>query len=96
MTDTTSIPVIKDVAVTATPPLSPLVLGVRRFRKHRMAMFGLVLLVMLILFISFAGLFSHGYCAPLGREVRGEDWANCNDTSLKLQPPSGNHIFGTL
>jgi len=27
--------------------------------------------------------------------MKGEDWANCNDTSLKLQPPSASHIFGT-
>lgn len=95
MTDSTSIPVIKDIVVTNTPPLSPLVLGVRRFRKHRMAMFGLGLIAFLILYVTFAGMISHGYCAPLGEEVRGEDWANCNDTSLKLQPPSADHFFGT-
>jgi peptide/nickel transport system permease protein len=95
MADSSSIPVLKDIVVTTTPPLSPFTLGVRRFRKHRMAMFGLGLLILLMLFMSFAGMLSHGYCAPLSREVRGEDWANCNDTSLKLQSPSGEHIFGT-
>ncbi len=96
MTDSTPIPSIKDLTgVPSTPPLSPMVLGIRRFRKHRMAMIGLALLVLLVLYISFAGMISHGYCAPLGQEVRGEDWANCNDTSLKLQPPSATHIFGT-
>jgi peptide/nickel transport system permease protein len=95
MTDSSSIPVIKDVVITTTPPLSPLVLGVRRFRKHRMAMFGLGLLILLVLYVSFAGMMSHGYCAPLGQEVRGEAWANCNDTSLKLQSPSVDHLFGT-
>jgi peptide/nickel transport system permease protein len=95
MADSSSIPVIKDVVVTTTPPLSPFALGVRRFRKHRMAMFGLALLILLFLFMSFAGMLAHGYCAPLSQEVRGEDWANCNDTSLKLQSPSGDHIFGT-
>ena len=76
-------------------PLSPLVLGVRRFRRHRMAMFGLGLLVALILYITFGGFFARGYCAPLDRDLRGESWANCNDTSLKLQPPSSGHSFGT-
>ena len=77
-------------------PLSPMMLAVRRFRKHRMATFGLGLLITLSLFITFGGvLFSHGYCAPLQQDLSGEDWANCNDTSLKLQPPSREHIFGT-
>lgn len=95
MTDTTSTPVIQDIVSVPTPPLSPMTLGVRRFRKHRMAMFGLGLLIFLIIYISFGGLFASGYCAPINQEVRGEAWANCNDTSLKLQPPSSDHIFGT-
>lgn len=70
-------------------------LAARRFRKHRMAMFGLVLLLLLVLYVSFGGMVSRGYCAPLDREVSGEAWANCNDTSLKLQSPSLDHIFGT-
>jgi len=76
-------------------PLSPMALSVRRFRKHRMATFGLGLLVLLIVFISFGGLLSRGYCAPIQQDLTGEAWANCNDTSLKLQPPSKHHIFGT-
>jgi peptide/nickel transport system permease protein len=60
-----------------------------------MAMFGLGLLVLLILYISLAGFISHGYCAPVGKELSGEAWSDCNDTSLKLQPPSKAHIFGT-
>lgn len=85
----------KETKVKPAVPLSPLVLGVRRFRRHRMAMIGLGLLIALILYISFAGLASRGYCAPLRQDVTGEAWANCNDTSLKLQPPSADHIFGT-
>jgi len=27
--------------------------------------------------------------------LRGEPWSDCNDTSLKLLPPSADHIFGT-
>ncbi|NTW11774.1 MAG: ABC transporter permease [Anaerolineales bacterium] len=89
-------PLITDTVETlSAAPLSPMVLAVRRFRKHRMAMFGLGLLVLLILYITLGGLFSRGYCAPISMEMRGEDWANCNDTSLKLQPPSASHIFGT-
>ena len=95
MANSSSIPVIKDVVVTTTPPLSPMVLAVRRFRKHRMAMFGLGLLVLLVVYVSFAGMVSRGYCAPIDREVHGEAWANCNDTSLKLRSPSADHIFGT-
>jgi peptide/nickel transport system permease protein len=87
MTNTTSL--------SSTPPLSPLTLAMRRFRKHRMAMFGVGLLVLLILYVSIVGWFSSGYCAPINQTVYGEAWANCNDTSLKLQPPSADHIFGT-
>ena len=96
MAASTSNPNINDtVIMPSAPPLSPMVLGVRRFRKHRMAMFGLGLLFMLVLYISLGGLFSRGYCSPISKDVKGEAWANCNDTSLKLQPPSADHIFGT-
>ena len=60
-----------------------------------MAMFGLGPLAVLMLCITFGGLFARGYCAPLDRDLSGESWANCNDTSLRLQPPSSGHIFGT-
>lgn len=97
MADTTSTALPQDVIgkSASAAPLSPLRLVVRRFRKHRMAMFGLGLLVLLMLYISLGVFLSRGYCAPLNQNVRGEAWANCNDTSLKLQPPSADHIFGT-
>src|SRR5512138_1287832 len=97
MTDTASTNTPEDVLAKAASsvPLSPMVLGVRRFRKHRMAMLGLGILILLVLYISLAGFVSHGYCSPLNQEVNGEAWANCNDTSLELQPPSVSHIFGT-
>ena len=60
-----------------------------------MAMFGLGLLASLQFFIMFGGFFVHGYCAPIDKEVSGEAWANCNDTSKKLQPPSPENLFGT-
>lgn len=76
-------------------PVSPTMLAIRRFRKHRMAMVGLVLLVLMFIYVSFTGIFLGGYCAPLRQNVQGEAWANCNDTSKKLQPPSAEHPFGT-
>lgn len=95
MATTTSETLPKETIVKPAAPLSPLVLGVRRFRRHRMAMFGLGLLVLLMLYITFAGFAARGYCAPIKQELQGEAWANCNDTHLKLQPPSADHIFGT-
>jgi peptide/nickel transport system permease protein len=95
MATTTSDTPPKAITVKPSAPLSPLVLGVRRFRRHRMAMFGLALLVLLMLYITFAGYTARGYCAPIKQDLRGEAWANCNDTHLKLRPPSADHIFGT-
>ena len=97
MTDaTSSTPIIKDtVNLPSTKSLSPMALAMRRFRKHRMAMFGLGLLLLLVLYVSVVGWFSNGYCTPISRMTYGEAWANCNDTGLKLQPPSADHIFGT-
>jgi len=89
-----------DLSSTTNPEatkssLSPTALAVRRFRKHRMAMFGLWLMLLLILYITAGVLLSHGYCTPIKKDVSGEAYANCNDTSLKLQPPSAEHPFGT-
>jgi peptide/nickel transport system permease protein len=83
------------ISSTIPPLLSPTTLAIRRFRKHTMAMMGLGLLVLLFLYVSFAGLILNGYCPPLGQILYGEAWANCNDTSVKLQPPSSEHLFGT-
>ena len=97
MADTVSTTVPAEI-ITKPPssaPLSPWRIGGRRFRRHRMAMFGLGLLLFLVLYITFGGLASRGYCSPLKQNVSGEAWANCNDTSLKLKPPSADHIFGT-
>ena len=97
MADTVSTALPQEMVAkqAAAAPLSPWRLGVRRFRRHRMAMFGLLLLVLLSLYITVGGFFSHGYCTPIRQNVSGEAWANCNDTSLRLQPPSAGHIFGT-
>ncbi len=92
-------PPIKELSVEdlnlSYRPVTPVQLMIRRFRKHRMAMFGLGLLIVLIVFVSLGSQLSRGYCAPLKQDVTGEAWANCNDTSLKLNPPSADHIFGT-
>jgi peptide/nickel transport system permease protein len=97
MTDSTSsTPIVKGtVSLPSTKSLSPMALAVRRFRKHRMAMFGMGLLLFLLLYVSVTGWFSNGYCAPISKMTYGEAWANCNDTSLKLKSPSVDHIFGT-
>jgi peptide/nickel transport system permease protein len=95
MTALTPAESVQEVAVKPTPPLSPMALAVRRFRKHKMAMFGLGLLAVLAIFITFGGFFVHGYCAPIDKELRGEAWANCADTSKKLLPPSPENPWGT-
>jgi peptide/nickel transport system permease protein len=76
-------------------PLSPEQLAWRRFRRHRMAMTALVILGLLLLYVVVGGLLVRGYCAPIDKTVTGEAWANCNDTSQKLRPPSALHPFGT-
>jgi peptide/nickel transport system permease protein len=76
--------------------LSPWRLTWRRFRKHRMAVIALVGLIVIFAYIWFGGLiFARGLCAPTGQYVTAEAYANCNDTSGKLQPPSREHPFGT-
>ncbi len=79
-----------------TVVLSPGQLAWRRFRKHRMAMVAGGGLIALMLYVMLGGLiFSRGLCAPTGQYLTGEAYANCNDTSLKFQSPSGAHPFGT-
>lgn len=82
-------------ATTNIKALSLTDLAVRRFRKHKMAMFGLWILAFLLVYVTVPSFLLKGYCAPIQQEVRGEAWANCNDTSLKLSPPSADHWFGT-
>jgi peptide/nickel transport system permease protein len=76
-------------------PLSPEQMAWRHFRKHRMAMASLVILGLLVLYVVLGGLLMRGYCKPIDKTVTGEAWANCNDTSQKLKPPSALHPFGT-
>jgi peptide/nickel transport system permease protein len=82
---TTSDPLLTGAAdaLAARPPLTPGRLAWRRFRRHRMAMFGLALLILLLLYVI------------VGSVIFSEKYANYNDIAIKLQPPSAAHPFGT-
>lgn len=66
-----------------TPVLTLGQLAWRRFRRHKMAVTGAVTLLLLVL-----------YCIG-GAFIFTEEFANYNDLSIKLQPPSSEHPFGT-
>jgi peptide/nickel transport system permease protein len=65
------------------PPLTLTQLTWRRFRRHKMAVFGVITLILLVAY-AFGGalIFSEGY-------------ANHTDTTLRLNSPSTEHLFGT-
>ncbi|MBN1659909.1 MAG: ABC transporter permease [Anaerolineae bacterium] len=65
------------------PPLTLRELTWRRFRRHKMAMFGMVMLILLFVY-SFGG----ALLVP-------EKYANQVDTAGRLQAPSVAHPFGT-
>lgn len=65
------------------PPLSLRQLFWRRFRRHSMAMAGVVILLLLILY-SFGG-----------GVVISEEVANFTETGSRLEGPSREHLFGT-
>jgi len=65
------------------PTLSPRALIWRRFRRHKMAMVGIFILVFLVLY------------SVVGAFFVSESYANYTDTSKRLQPPSAEHPFGT-
>ena len=67
----------------ATKPLTFRELSWRRFRRHKMAMAGAVMLISLVLYCFGGTLFFT------------EEYANHTDTKLILQPPSAEHPFGT-
>jgi peptide/nickel transport system permease protein len=66
-----------------TPPLSLRQLAWRRFRRHKLAIVGGVVLVLLFLY-SFGGAL-----------ILPESYANFSDTTLRLESPSLGHPFGT-
>lgn len=65
------------------PPLTLSRMAWLRFRRHKMALVGVGILIGLIV-----------YCIG-GAFIFSEAYANYNDTSIALQPPSREHPFGT-
>jgi peptide/nickel transport system permease protein len=72
-----------EIVETGRPPQSLARLAWQRFRRHRMAMAGVVLMILVILYTI------------VGSLVFTEEYANLNDLSITLQPPSREHPFGT-
>ncbi len=66
-----------------TPPLSLGQLTWRRFRRHRMAIFGIVTLFLIIIY-AFGGML-----------IFSEADANRTETGNALQPPTREHPYGT-
>ena len=75
-------PTIEETLATREP-LTPAQLAWRRFRRHKMAMLGLILLGVVIVYVVG------------GSFVLTEEYANYNDLNLILDAPSGAHPFGT-
>jgi peptide/nickel transport system permease protein len=69
--------------VDERPAWTPTQMAWRRFRRHKMAMFGACLLIAVILYVI------------VGAFVFSEEYANRNDLSITLSPPSREHPFGT-
>ena len=84
-----------DAEALPPQPASPTTIAWRRFQRHRLAMAGMAMLILVALFVTVGSLFVHGYCNGLKQDVLGERWANCNDTSQIRQPPSSQYLFGT-
>jgi peptide/nickel transport system permease protein len=74
--------IAEDILATRTP-LTPTQLAWRRFRRHKMAMLGLILLALLIVYVVG------------GSFIFTEEYANYNDLNLILDAPSHAHPFGT-
>jgi len=70
-------------AAAERPAWTPTQMAWRRFRRHKMAMFGVCLLIGIILYVIVGAFFF------------SEKYANRNDLSIKLSPPSLEHPFGT-
>jgi peptide/nickel transport system permease protein len=66
-----------------TPPLSMGQLTWRRFRRHKMALFGVITLLLIVLY-AFAGSL-----------IVSEAYANHTETGNALQAPTREHPFGT-
>ncbi|MFZ0531918.1 MAG: ABC transporter permease [Anaerolineales bacterium] len=79
---TTKIPRLSQDEIES-PPLTLSQLTWRRFRRHKMAMFGGVVLILLFLY------------SAVGSIILPESYANFTDTNLRLQAPTSKHPFGT-
>ncbi len=66
-----------------TPPLSLGQLTWRRFRRHKLALLGVAVLIFLFVYAFGGGL------------IFPESYANYNETALRLLSPSAAHLFGT-
>jgi peptide/nickel transport system permease protein len=78
-----NIATLKVKAASISKPLTPSQLVWRRFRKHRMAVYGMIGFAALILFIVLGSLFV------------SEETANTVDLTMRLTGPSGEHWMGT-
>jgi len=83
MSAETAIPALMPLEEAEAPPLTLRELFWRRFRRHKMALFGLATLFFLVLYSLGGTLFFT------------EAYANLTDTVMRLQPPSREHPFGT-
>jgi peptide/nickel transport system permease protein len=81
--ETTAEAAIGVVEETTVAPLTIREMVWRRFRRHRMAMAGVVMLFLLVAY-SIGGAFFYS-----------EEYANHTNTRIRLQPPSAEHPFGT-
>ncbi|MGB5844085.1 MAG: hypothetical protein WBG94_06555, partial [Anaerolineales bacterium] len=76
-------PTWQSLEITERPPLTPTQVAWRRFRRHKMALFGIFLLVAILIYVTAGSFFFT------------EAQANYTDLSIKLNPPSLEHPFGT-
>ena len=71
------------VELMEAPPMTLGQMAWLRFRRHKMAMIGMVILILLFLYSFGGGL------------ILDESFANYADTKIRLSPPSSEHLFGT-
>src|SRR5574341_1351941 len=94
MTSTESL--TKEGSTTGPIIHSPGQLAWRRFRHHKAALISLGGIFLMLAYIWLGGaIFARGMCEPTGKYVTAEAYANCNNTAIKLQPPSPAQLFGT-
>jgi peptide/nickel transport system permease protein len=83
MSSPTPEPTPSIIADIEKPQLTFFQLTWMRFRRHKMAVAGIISLTLLILY------------ATLGAAFTTEAYSNVTDTSIRLMPPSSEHPFGT-